>query len=660
MKRLTFFRQALAASCFLLMAVDTSAAALKQLPISDYFKDSVLRDATLSPSGRYVLVTDYPSSALPYVMLIDLKAQISAPVVKAGLSQEYFSGIGWISDDTAVLYDHIGSGFKRLIVMKWSGMIAGQPQVKLTTWPADFWIPNVLIYEGDEMLIARKTSWNDHECTCVYRVDTNLGPAQLHDLKPLYVLDPDTTSILTDKTGKPVVIETVDDKHVRHYLRDTSAAGQTAKWEQFKQLTDKDQVFDTILVAPDGHDLIVLSNIGRDTVACFTFDPGTGKFLSTLYANDHYDVVAYHDDAWTDKLTYLTWYMGTSPNYQIMDSRAGLYMAALHKAFPSQQVVPWNISEDGKTILVYVYSDTNAGAYYALNIATHQAELLGVKRPWLDPALMSSVTSGSIRTSDGFDIAYLLALPKSGQAPYPMVVIPHGGPIGVFNVDSFDNELQLLTSRGYAVLKINYRGSGGSGTKFQNAGKHQFGLKIEDDIRQVVQVTLKSAPVDKNRICIFGASYGGYSALMSVIRDPALYKCAASYAGVTDLPLLYDTTNVEFDQEVRDAMADIIGDPTTDSAKLRAVSPVYLAAKIERPVFLAQGGQDTRVDEEQAYRLKLVMDALHKPLEFQVYPDEIHGFEDQKDEVDFYTRLLKFLDQNIGTPPAAMEKSSSG
>jgi dipeptidyl aminopeptidase/acylaminoacyl peptidase len=619
------------------------------LSVKDFFKPAVFYDATLSPDGKRVLVVNHPDSEHQYITLIDLEKETSTDIVSSVDDSEVFSDLEWVSPDTAIFYDKIGKlGQRKLVAARILGDDHGHPKVKITIWPSDYWVLSPMHDGNDDVMLAENQG--DGGCICVYRADIDSDPEKLDKkYQLLYSLDPKTDTMLTDKHDKIVAIETIDKKQVRHYLRAVDDESGRLLWKEFKKIDDANITFAPAFVAPDGHDYYVFSNLGHDTIGYYEYDPDTDKFVRTIYSNSQGDITYWHSDEFTDTLTYVTWFLGTDPHYVVLDARAKSFMPALRNAFPGQQVVPWVLSTDGKEVLVYVYSDVNPGAYYAFNLPKRQAQLLGYVRPWLKPEFMSPVKSVHLKTHDGFTISYLITIPKAGHKPFPMVVIPHGGPIGVFNVNAFDSETQLLVSRGYAVLKVNYRGSGGSGKAFEKAGDHQWGRKIEDDIEEAVHDVMRTEPVDPDRICIFGASYGGYSALMSVIRDPALYKCAASYAGVTDLPLLYDTTQVQFDKKVQDAMADIIGDPTTDAQKLRAVSPVYQAAKIRRPIFIAQGGQDTRVDVEQAYRLKLVMDTLNEPLDFKFYPDEIHGFNDSDDEVDFYLRLLDFLNRNIAS-----------
>lgn len=630
----------------------TDAGALE---VRDFFKPAVFYDATLSPDGKHVLVVNHPDPEHQFVTLIDLDAETSTDIVTSVDKSEYFSKLQWVSSDTVSFYDHVGkTNESKLVAVKLLGIKAGKPDIKVTTWPGKYWVVARMPKEGNTVMLGETEGTSKSGCTCIYRVDINDGPDKLQSGEKVYSLDPRQKWIMTDKDGNVAAIETEDDDHIRHFLRAVQDDKGHIAWKEFKKIEDQKVTFVPELLAPDGHDYYVFSNIGHDTAGYYEYDPDKDSFVRTLYSSDEGDIIYWRFNPLTYSLTYLQWFSGTDPRYEILDERAKGFVPALREAFPGQEVVPWDISADGGEVLVFVYSDVNSGAFYAFNAAKRRAELLGAERPWLDPNLMAAVKPGSLKTKDGFTISYLVSLPKTGNKPYPLVVIPHGGPIGVFNVNGFDDETQLLVSRGYAVLKVNYRGSGGSGKSFEKAGNHQWGRKIEDDIEEAVHTVMHTQPVDPDRICIYGESYGGYSALMSVIRDPALYKCAASYAGVTDLPLLYDTSTVQFDKTVKNDFADIIGDPTTDAAELRAVSPVYLADKIRRPVFLAQGGRDTRVDVEQAYRLKLVMAALKRPLEFQFYPEEIHGFNNIDDEADFYLHLLDFLNRNIAsTRPVA-------
>jgi dipeptidyl aminopeptidase/acylaminoacyl peptidase len=623
------------------------------LQVSDFFKASVFYGATMSPDGKYVLVVNHPDPEHQYVSLIDLQTETSTDIVTSVDKSEYFDGLEWVSPDTALFFDHFGSGHDRkLVAAKVQGVKDGIPDVKITIWPGKYWVMARLPNQGSIVMLMDSEGSHD----CVYRVDINGDPDKLGSAQKVYTLDGREDWLMPDKEGNIAVMEILDASKIRHFQRASSDGKGGITWKEFKKIDDPKVVFTPMLLAPDGHDLYVLSNIGHDTTGYYEYDPDKDDFVRTIYSSDEGDIENWHFDVPTYSLTYLKWYAGTDPRYQILDGRAKTFVPALQEAFPGQEVIPWDISTDGKEVLVYVFGSTNSGTYYAFNVATRQAEMLGPEQPWLDPSIMAPVKAGSLKTMDGFNISYLITVPKSGKGPFPLVVIPHGGPIGVFNSNGFDPETQLLASRGYAVLKVNYRGSGGSGQKFEKGGNHQWGRKIEDDIEEAVHAVMRTEPIDHDRICIYGASYGGYSALMSVIRDPALYKCAASYAGVTDLPLLYNTTEVQFDEQVKNEMADMIGDPTTGADQLKKVSPVYLADKIKRPVFLAQGGRDTRVDEEQAYRLKLVMQAMKKPLEFQYYPNEIHGFRYTDDETDFYLRLLDFLGRNIASnrpvPPA--------
>lgn len=630
--------------------IPAPAPATSLLPVEDFFRGGVYQDAVLSPKGDLVLAATQPDTSNRHVTVIDLSSQTSTDIASSDQPDTSYRYLNWTASYTGDFTEDQGDSSYRFIVVHWEGVRNGRPSYQVA--PSNiggFSVLDRLMRDGQHMLVLRLEGSGSDAFYGMYKVDPIGGPGQMTFAARIMKLDRHTIFTLTDSIGNLRLIATKDDDGIRHFM---TYAGKdpdgTTHWDEFMQLKDPNAVFEPVAFTPDDHAFYALSNVDRSTTGLVEYDPAAGKVIKTLFSTDAGDVTYARYDPYSNGIIYLTWAEGTTLHYQPIDERAASYMPMLHEAFHGKQIVPWSMSKDGRVQLVYVFSDTDPGEYYVFDSTTRQAESLGDAHPWLDGHTMAPVHPGSIKTLDGFSINFLLTLPVNGHGPFPLVVIPHGGPIGIFDADTFDPEAQFLASRGYAVLKVNYRGSGGHGQKFLNAGKQQWGRKIEDDIDEAVNTVLATQPIDRGRVCIYGASYGGYSALMSMIRFPALYKCAASFAGVMDIPLMYDSSTIQYSAENKRVMADIIGDPTTDAAKLRAVSPVYLASQITRPVFIAQGGADTRVDPEQAYRMKLVLERLGKSMEFQYYPHDGHGFNILADETDFYTRLLAFFDKNIG------------
>ena len=247
--------------------------------------------------------------------------------------------------------------------------------------------------------------------------------------------------------------------------------------------------------------------------------------------------------------------------------------------------------------------------------------------------------------TDGFEIEGYLTLPESDEI-LPLLVAPHGGPIGVRDTNHFDYEAQYFAALGMAVLRPNYRGSSGFGQQFEIAGRGEWGRGIEDDIDLLVDQTLATHPINADRICVHGISYGGYSAMMNIIRRPDRYRCASSLAGPTDLPLMFSSSDWSQDEKLVSKMKVILGDPNTHLASLKEVSPLYQARKLTRPLFLAHGEYDRRVDIEHLYRLEKVMNLLGAPVETMILPQG-HSFLMRSDSRAYYRELSAFLIEQL-------------
>jgi dipeptidyl aminopeptidase/acylaminoacyl peptidase len=243
--------------------------------------------------------------------------------------------------------------------------------------------------------------------------------------------------------------------------------------------------------------------------------------------------------------------------------------------------------------------------------------------------------------------SYLTIPPKNGYLKPPLIVYPHGGPIGVADEPGFNEAVQFFASAGYAVLQVNYRGSSGFGRDFEESGWRQWGRGIEDDIDAAVETVLAEDIVDASRLCIVGESYGGYSALISTVRHPNRYRCAASMAGVTDIALLLDTSDYGRKEDGRAFFTEVIGDPETDLEEMRRHSPVYRASEMDTPVLIMQGDEDVRVDLEHAERLAMMLELHRKPHELLIMPGLGHGGWSRRDIQWYFHRLRKFLDYHL-------------
>jgi dipeptidyl aminopeptidase/acylaminoacyl peptidase len=341
--------------------------------------------------------------------------------------------------------------------------------------------------------------------------------------------------------------------------------------------------------------------------------------------------------------------MGGKPRTIFFDpgsSEARLYRS-LEAVFPGDRVEITSATTDGHLVIVGVSSDRNPGDYYLFDTIAKKADHVISHRDWLDPADMSEVRSFDFKARDGMKLYGYLTMPHGPGKNLPMVVLPHGGPFGIYDSWTFEPETQLLAAAGYVVLQVNYRGSGGHGQAYQRAGARQWGLAMQNDITDATRWAVAEGIADGQRICIFGGSYGGYAALMGAAKEPALYKCAVGYAGIYDLPLVVNSGGLADSSQAY--LKRWVGTP----ASLVAVSPVNLARQIKVPVFLAAGGQDETAPIAHSERMEKALRAAGVPVETLFIRTEGHGFFVEDHRKQFYNQLLGFLDKNIGSGAAA-------
>ncbi len=431
------------------------------------------------------------------------------------------------------------------------------------------------------------------------------------------------------------------------------ASGDSLDWKDLSVLYKQDDPADSPL-RPLGFDagnknIYWLGRTPSSTLGLYTLDPNTLK-TTLLFGDPDFDVddnVIWSFDWRKTRKIIAVMTMPGMPALHILDGdslKAG-YLASLYDAFPGEIVDITSNSRDGSLMVVYVYSDRNPGSYYLFNAKKSKVSLLFNALPDINTQKMANMRPVTFKARDGVTLhGYLTLPPGSSGKNLPLIINPHGGPHGIRDEWGWDPEAQFFAAHGYAWMQVNYRGSGGYGMQFQDMGYRHWGTTMQSDLADAVHWAVSQGIADPNRMCIYGASYGGYAALENSIVYPNLYKCTVGYVGVYDLTLLgnSDFSHYAFGDRY---LSEVLGD---NKSTLEAESPVYQVDEIKDPLFIIYGGADRRVVPENAKELMTALDKAGKKYEMMYEPNEGHGFTKPEDNFKLYTRMLQFFDENIG------------
>jgi len=427
---------------------------------------------------------------------------------------------------------------------------------------------------------------------------------------------------------------------------------QVYKDGKWKNLADYDATADRGLgivgVADDGTSLVRSVNNENQLGVLSRVDLTTGA-ESALYTDATYDSNDALTDIWTNRVVG-TAFIDDKPEYHYFSPKMVALQKGLEAAFPNVSVRAVSWDTEMKAVIVAVDSPKEPPAYYYLNRTTHAADPIGSAYPDLTAADLGEMKAYPYKARDGLDIPAYLTLPP-GKAPknLPVVVMPHGGPDWRDYIQ-FDWMTQFFANRGYAVLQPNFRGSSGYGHKFTEAGLHQWGLKMQDDISDGVKKLITDGIADPKRVCIVGASYGGYAALAGATFTPDLYACAVSFAGISDLPRAISAERSRHGEksEAVSFWISRIGSPYDDSDQLRATSPARHADQVKCPVLLMHGEGDTTVPIEQSELMNSALKSAGKDVQFIRFAGEDHYLNLADTRIRVLTETEAFLKKYIG------------
>jgi dipeptidyl aminopeptidase/acylaminoacyl peptidase len=419
-------------------------------------------------------------------------------------------------------------------------------------------------------------------------------------------------------------------------------------WEEVLALDASQIPLSLTGVNPDQSALIVVEREeGFSKVHELSFD---GKLSEPVFSRDDADVGAILTDI--QRTVAGVRYSGLYPQYEFYDQSLTEALSIAQDYFKGDAVWLVSWTDDFNQLVLYVEGSNSSGVYYVFDRTKNSMQMVARSRPQITPEDVGPVFTIEYPARDKLKIPGILTLPpgsSGAEKNLPMIVMPHGGPASYDSV-GFDWLAQFFASRGYMVLQPNFRGSSGFGAEFRHAGRGEWGRKMQDDVTDGVKLLIKSGRADPDRICIVGASYGGYAALAGGAFTPELYKCVAAIAPVSDLPRMLIDERKDFGEDhwVFEYWTKSIGDLKAERKKLKSISPVNFAADFQAPVLLIHGKDDLVVPMRQSTRMESALKKAGKSVELIQLKGEDHGLSTSETRLETLKALDAFVSKHLG------------
>ncbi len=646
MKRIS--RYLLTAAATLLLA--GPALAVEEIPVEDFFKRSLFTSFQLSPDGQYLAaVTPLGKNERRNIAVIDLKTREAKAIT--GVTDRDVNGYMWANNDRLLFFmdkdgneslgifavNKDGSRPRTLVEPAETQIRGGSFVIRSTT------VLNTLEDDEDHVLVSHSRPYQDTVVQDVKIMNIHNGKMRNVERNPGNV-----AGWLPNDEGEIIGAFVFEDGKRKVLYRPS----KDADWTTLVEFEIGEGGFSPAWISDDGTRMWVSSTLTpegeeRDKAAIYEYDLANKKLGRLIFEHPEVDVGNVIASDVKDDAVMIT-YNADKPGYHFVDPEWERMMKSIQAAFPNRQVSLSSTTRKEDKFVFTVWSDRNPAAYYLFDPESKQMEELAIAYEWLPEEKLAKMQPVKIEARDGLTLpAYLTLPPGSDGKDLPMVVNPHGGP-RARDSWGFNPEVQLLANRGYAVLQVNFRGSTGYGQEFDRAGWGKWGAEMQNDITDAVQWAINEGIADADRICIYGASYGGYAAMAGVTFTPDLYQCAINYVGVTDINLLFETMPASWRLQ-RAEMKRTIGDydDPEERADLARRSPINHVDKIKVPLLMGYGKEDPRVVLDHATNLEDKLKVHEVDYELIIKEDEGHGFRKLENQVEWYTKVVEFLDENL-------------
>lgn len=448
----------------------------------------------------------------------------------------------------------------------------------------------------------------------------------------------DTIDFFVGVDGELLARERFNNKKNLHRLQ----ARIDDEWQTI--FTDETEIPHTsfVGVTPDRKSIVMLKqdeNHGR--WAYYTISLQDGKISEPLFSKEDRDVERVLMDI--NRVVYGVRYSGFKPSYEFFDNKLNKRIRGIAAVLPDEAVTIEDYTPDWSNIVLFTSGNENAGSY--IQYKNGGLSMMATSRPEFGPYEVNPVVETAYTARDGMNIPMLLTVPKNKPLKsLPAIMLPHGGPESYDKIE-FDWLVQYFSAQGYVVIQPQFRGSKGFGVKHLFAGRGEWGRKMQDDLTDAVQVLVKEGKVDPDKICIVGASYGGYAALAGAVFTPDVYQCVVSINGVSDVARMLRTEKRQYgsDHWVVSYWNRVIADGKVDADHLKAISPVNFADDIKVPVLLIHGTHDLIVPFVQSEEMLDAMEDADK----QVTLVELEKGNHYLSKTENRVKALKAIDQFV-------------
>lgn len=679
-------------TALMMLAVLRASAAVPALvPVETFFADPEMRAVQISPTGRYLTFLA-PRNKRMNLAILDRETKKTGWLTN--MTQESVVYYAWAKPDRILFSQQLAGresfgiyavdpDGKNLTIIRQLVQVDEAERIGDYDMPRDF----ISLLPGDKDSVLMMEMRGNSGLGDPIRVNLRTGKATRGELNDINA----RAWIADDKGVLRVALCSDFEGPVRVLYR----SDEKAKWRVlaeyrnelsllFPEASPVEPHWKPICFAKDNRTLYVLSFLEHDKGAIRTYDPETKTMGPVIFTDPQFEpgdrLANYRSGGLGSRKAFggLEFnadgelvgvdYLAEKSTTRWIDPRAAQLARDLDAALPGTVNHVVSETSDGKLKVVLAATDRDPGSYFLFNAEKSELSSLGAARPGIKPAEMAEMRAISFVARDGATIpGYLTLPPGRAEKNLPMIVVPHGGPFGPRDVWGYDPQVQFLANRGYVVLQVNFRGSGGYGLEFQRGGYRQYGRRMQDDVSDGVKWAVAQGIADPARVGIFGASYGGYVVLAGLAFTPELYCLGIDYVGVADLDLMTAKGSADFalPRLFRDYLKITRFDAAQDRELIKAVNPIAFIDRVRAPLLAAYGKNDPRVRLEHGAVLEAQLKKYGKIHDYLVEEGEGHGFRNVENRVAFFKKVDDFLARymnppegrvRVGTPVPVREK----